>query len=82
MPLFQTVLSTLSIPLHKIFPLRVVVTFSYTLLEGKKRKYSSLVVLKNYPETTYVHFLLWVRSDNIFEHISSRSAFTDQVLGR
>ena len=43
-----------------------VVTFSYTLLEVKKRKYKGLVLPKNYPEITFVHTLLGVGSKNIF----------------
>ena len=46
-----------------------VVTFSYALLEVKSRKYSSLVMPKNYPETTYVHILPGVGGENIFENI-------------
>ena len=39
-----------------------VVKFSYALLEVRARKYSSLVLHENYPETTYVHILLGVGS--------------------
>ena len=50
-----------------------VVTFSYALLEVKMGKYSRLVVPKNYRETTHIHILPEVGSENIFENPFSRS---------
>ena len=55
--------------------MRVVVPFSYALLEVKTEKCNSLVVPANYLETTYVHILTGVGSENIFRNISSENIF-------
>ena len=55
--------------------MRVVVPFSYALMEVKTGKYNSLFVPENYPETTYVHILLGLGSENILENISSENIF-------
>ena len=55
--------------------MRAIVTFSYALLEVKKRNYSSLVLPENYPETTYVHILLGLGSKNMFNNTSSKNVF-------
>ena len=56
------------------------VTFSYTLLEVKVRKYSSLVLPENFPETMYVH-IENIFSVNFFENTSSKYIF-ENIFGK